>query len=337
MYEVIKKAARDVYSFRVEMQEKARELRENSESLSFKDMVEENIINSVSPLYDFSFNVAAVDSGIFRKDIHNFQILLVRTMSSIFSYKSSYLSSSRNFPEVPKTRIEVISEEEVDSVRMKNIIRLEEEVSMAIKLLKADSSIDILFLDGSLLPLLSDRPREDSHVFDKFVSLCSLYKEMIDLAMKNSVLLAGIIKDAKSNKFIKRIGIKKGIDTFFLDFFLEKGERTAAFKHTREDALLFKLIPQARDVLVFYIKPSAYDRPLRVEFIPTKYSFNEVASIIYTLSSISDHYAYPSVLFEVDKRVAISRDEINAIEKQISFYSDFAVSPLRRNSRPFKR
>ena len=335
MYEIIKNAAKDVYNFRLKMEKIAMEKREVSDSLYFKDMVEQEIIKEVSPLDNFSFSVAAVDSGVYKKEVHNFQILLIRTMATIFEYERSYLKSSKNVPEIAKPRVEVLTEEEVDSVRMKNLIRLEEEIKMAIAVL--EEKVDIMLLDGSLLPLVSDRPREDSSTFSKFVEVCGLYKDMIEKAMKNSVLLAGIIKDARSNKFLKSLNIEKGIDTFFLDFFLRKGERTTVFKHTREDRLLFKLIPDARDVLVFYIKASSYDRPLRVEFIPSSYSFDQIASIIYTLSSISEHYSYPSVLFEVDKRVSIKKEEIDAIEKQISFYSEFAISPLRRNSRPFKR
>ena len=332
MYEEIKKAAKNVYEFRVKMQELALELREKKD-IFFNDMVEQELIKKTNSLENFSFSIGAVDSGIYKKDIHNYQIILLRTLSSIFEYKDSCLYNSYNFPELPKSRIEVISEEEVDSVRLKNLIRLEEEISMAIEI--ADK-VDILFIDGSLLPLLSDRPKEDSPMFEKFKEVCSLYSKLMDKAYHNSLLLAGIIKDSRSNKFIKNLGIEKGVDTFFLDFFLKKGERTAVFKHTSEDELLFKLIPRAREVLAFYIKAAEFDRPLRVEFYPSKYTFNEVSSIIYTLSSISEHFAYPSVLFEVDKRVAIKREEIEAIEKQISFYSEFAISPLKRNSRPFR-
>ncbi len=338
MFDNIKKAAEGILEFREKVKNKAIEVRKNGREYlnKLEDRVENELIIEVKESNVEDMVIAAVDSGVYSKEMHTFELDYIRTLSVVFEYKGGRLSSAYNFPDFPKEIIETTSNEEVEAVRFRNLLRMREEIEMAIAV-SEKYKLDYLFIDGSLLPLLSDKPREDSEIYGFYKEVCRKYQKLFEISFEKGVDVVGVIKDAKSRKFSKKLEVGNvGVDTFFLEFMLEKGERTTAFKHTHEDKALFSLIPKARDVLVFYIKPSLNDRPLRIEFLPSKSSFDEIASLIYSLSSLSENYAYPSILFEVDKRVAVSRNDAEIIDKYIMLHSNSFLEPKRRDNRPFR-
>ena len=58
------------------------------------------------------------------------------------------------------------------------------------------------------------------------------------------------------------------------------------------------------------------------------------ASLLFSLSAISENFAYPAVLIEADMCAALDPREIEPLEN--SLHSLAGIRPLRRNQRPFR-
>jgi hypothetical protein len=83
---------------------------------------------------------------------------------------------------------------------------------------------------------------------------------------------------------------------------------------------------------VFYLKPSRNDLPLRIEVMDS--DVGQAASLICSLSAISDNFAYPAILVEADMCAALDPGELESVEATLLSLS--GMRPLRRNSRPFR-
>lgn len=128
-------------------------------------------------------------------------------------------------------------------------------------------------------------------------------------------------------------------DTFFANFLLKEKERTAIFPYASEN----KKTPVMKDlgdfsssVFLFYLKPSDYDLPLRLEFFDCGKSFDEMSSILLSLCSLSANFAYPAVLIEADLCAAMDPLEMDKVKKELFLLSNGSLQELRRNSRPFR-
>jgi hypothetical protein len=88
----------------------------------------------------------------------------------------------------------------------------------------------------------------------------------------------------------------------------------------------------------FYLKASEGDRPMRVEFVEGKRRFDEIASLVFSLSRISKNYAYPAILIEADMRAALDQAELDRVYGEIVAKTGLRSSlmKLRRDSRPFR-
>ncbi|MEM4335956.1 MAG: DNA double-strand break repair nuclease NurA [Candidatus Anstonellales archaeon] len=337
MLNELKKAAEYVVSINKERAEKAKILRESS--AVFKEALEKEIAIPVEKT-EINLTIGANDAGLLSKELHGVDILLGRAVAVKFVYEKTKLCTVDYFPS-PSSKIEYdvktgLDEREV--VWHKNLFRLNLEIKNAINAIK-NFSPEIFLLDGSLTPLLSDRPSEDSQLHEEYGKVVSLYKELYSLCEKKGVAIAGVIKDSRGKRFMEIVKNKideNCSDSVFLHFLLNEGERTFVFNYREENTIIKDLYPWGKRINIFYLKPSKNDRPLRIEFLPSKYSFNEFASILYTLSSLSPSYAYPAILIEADMRAALNPEEMESAEKIFSFYSGGTVLPLRRHSRPFR-
>lgn len=337
MLNELKQAAEYVVSINRQRAEKAKILRESN--VVFKEALEKNIAIPVKKT-EINLQIAANDAGLLSKELHGVDILLGRAVAVKFYYEKNKLISVEYHPaSFPKIEYDVktgLDEREV--LWHKSLFRLKLEIRNAISAIEKFLP-QIFLLDGSITPLLSDRPSEDSQLGEDYKEVVSLYKKLYSLCERKNIALAGVIKDSRGKRFIE---IVKGkieencADSVFLHYLLNEGERTFVFNYREENTIIRDLSPWGRKVNIFYLKPSKNDRPLRIEFLPSKYSFSEFASILYTLSSISSSYAYPAILIEADMRAALNPEEMESAEKMFSLYSGGSILPLRRNSRPFR-
>ena len=352
--------------------ELAQRLRFNSGKMEYSETLERELVIPVQAI-PVEGKIAAVDSGIVGEELHGFNFLLLRSVGAVFGYKNSRITSHDYFPSaLPAMQYDMRSGlDSHDVMWHKSLFRLKGELSCASQLMKKHSPSAML-MDGSIAPLLSDKPSEDSEIRPLYDDVVLAYRTLYETAWSSGCTLLGVIKDSRSKRFIEIVqkhaftggsgagstratqagagasqsespeqGFLHTSDTNFLHFMLEAGERTCAFKYSSAPTshqVLKDLGQWADKILSFYLKPVEGDRPLRVEFLSGQKTFSEVASLAHSLSCTHKAYAYPAVLIEADLRAALDGDEFERAYAEL--FSKLGRSPalmrLRRNSRPFR-
>jgi len=317
--------------------------------MEYAETLEREIVHPVlgTPI---SGKIAAVDAGIAGEELHGFNLLLMRTVGAVFTYENSRVASHDYFPSaLPALQYDMRSGlDSHDVMWHKSLFRLKGELNCAADLMKKHRPAALL-MDGSIAPLLSDKPSEESEIRPLYDEVVAGYKSLYETAWSGGCTLLGIIKDSRSKRFIEiaqkhsqnEPGFSHTSDTNFLHFMLEAGERTCAFSYSSSPAkhqVLKDLGDWAGKILSFYIKPVKEDRPLRVEFLSGQKTFSEVASLSHSLSCAHKAYAYPAVLIEADLRAALDGDEFERAYGGLlsKLGRSASLMRLRRNSRPFR-
>jgi hypothetical protein len=330
--------------------ELAKKLREEAREF-YPEALEKGLVHKVEPL-ELNCKVAAVDGGLAAQEFHGFDLVLTRALSVIFEYKNSKRVSHTYYPSrIPEAETDALTS--LDSHEFtwhKSLTRLKKEIAVASETVEKYAPYCIL-LDGSIVPQISDKPSEDSPVRPLYNQLLEGYNRLYSLCEEKECQLVGVIKDSRGKRFIEILektlpeNEKKVLatshDTSFLHFLLDAGERTFEFHYSsaeREHQVLKDLGAWSAKMNALYLKPVKDDRPLRVEFLKTKKNADEVASLIYSLSTINQKYAYPAILIEADMRAAMDRTEIDRTCRNLLLRAGRRVSflPLRRDSRPFR-
>ena len=83
----------------------------------------------------------------------------------------------------------------------KSLYRLKGELSCAAELIRTHSP-SALLIDGSIAPLLSDKPSEESEIRPLYDEVVAVYKSLYESAWATGCTLAGVIKDSRSKRFI---------------------------------------------------------------------------------------------------------------------------------------
>jgi hypothetical protein len=270
-------------------------------------------------------SVCAVDGGLLAHRMHGADVVLSRAVGVSFTYSGSKLVSFVHYPEKnPKPEIFIKNSlDEHEALVFRSLIRLKSELSCALSCIEKFSP-GIMLIDGSLLPLPSDCPQKESELFALYSEVLALYKKLHE-ECNGKCILIGVIKDSRSKKFANDCGANCS-DTVFCNFLLEESERTGTMPYSESEKSISK------SVSVFYIKPSKHDLPLRIE--TTHPDIEQVASVVHSLSSISESFAYPAVLIEADMCAALDPKEMEMVEASLVSLS--GMKPLRRNSRPFR-
>lgn len=316
----------------------------------------ENFVEKVEKT-NFSGKISGVDSGFVSKRMSFVDIVLIRTSGVIFSYENSiltnadYFPSSYSLPEPVMLKNGLEKDEEQQSISLE---RLKKEVGVSIDIIEKYKP-EFLFIDGSIVPQYQDKPRNDSKINDDYESIINIFQKLYLTAEKNNTTLISTIEDSRGTRFKQilneylinkkiNINLSSSTDSSILDNFLLNGERTFAFKYTKNPnahAILKDYFPVwSENIYVFYIKASDFDIPLRVEFIcKDKNNLSEtakkIASIVYNISSLHKEYSYPSVLIEADMRARLNEEDISMVyDKLVDKLGPKML--LRRNNRPFK-
>ncbi len=298
------------------------------------------LVNVVTPS-EVNGVVAAVDSGFSSRQFLSLDVMLLRSVATIFTYNSNQLIASQYFPNrVPGIGVHYgVFTDTSDSTCFKSLSRLAAELSCAVQTVKMYSP-SMLFIDGSLLPLQSDKPQEGSSLTSLYAEVLALYKELYALCSENNCELVGIVKDSRSQKLCNllerkletRIAVNS--DEFLSNLLLASGERTVVF--SLEDSQL-EFTQDASGVHCFYMK-SGNGLPYRVEFLSNEKDdgieslASTLAGKLYSLGS--PHFSYPSILIEVDMRAALTPAEINSLFSSLE--NNTRDLALRSNSRPFR-
>jgi hypothetical protein len=308
-----------------------------------KGSLEPKFILPVDTSKSVEGKVSAVDGGILSYEMHGADLLIAKAVSSTFLYSSGGVVSHSYFPRAfpePEYRVETGLDER-ELLWHKSLVRLELEVGNALETAKKEKPA-YLILDGSLCPLASDRPAEESKLFPKYMGLLNSYKELYSYCTENSVVLAGIIKDSRSRRFVEMLppgAGERSSDTVFLNHLLGAGERTFAFRYSdspQKNSVLRELGAWGERICALYSKPVAADRPVRMEFLSGQAGFSEVADTLSSLCAINRFYAYPAILIDADLRAMMDPNELERAKKSLSLFAGPTLLDLKRNSRPFR-
>ncbi len=343
MHDKLVSAVKHITELENRLKDTASKLRDSN--FTSEEFIESALIKKLE-LLDITGNICAIDSGLLAYSTHGTDILMLRTVTVNFSYnKSNLLSCSYHPTKIPEASIEVKTAlDEHESLLWRSLIRLKIEISAAIDAI-ALSPLAVL-IDGSILPLAKDRPGNDSELFSLYNALIELYKKLYSLCKEKNILLIGVIKDSRGKRFMDIINkgnahfaINNELnynDSSFLNYLLKEKERTSVIHYAADQKQpVLKDLDEFRNSLyVCYLKITKNDQPLRIEFLNFDKNFEAAISLAYSLSAISDNYAYPAALTEADLCAALDDRELDLLKQ--SFYSLEISRPLRRNSRPFR-
>ena len=289
-----------------------------------------------------NLEIGGEDGGLIKKSTHLIDFVFLRCVSVIFRYLNNKLDEVIYYPSTNPTPEVDYSKDPLSDIEFRifwSLRRMKKEIKLSIETIEKYSP-DLFLIDGSLTIHPGDIPKKESILYDDYLELKNLLKELYISSKKKNCLLAGVIEDSRSSAFCEYISkeifskikskkvpelqeiLKKTKDTNLLNYVLNKGEAT-------------KIIDISENLKCVYLKTVEYDRPIRIEFL-NEDDAKKIVNILYTISSQSKTYGLPNVLIEADQRAKLS-------ELDIEYYMNLIASKagmhrllfLRRENRPF--
>ncbi|MBN2067297.1 MAG: DNA double-strand break repair nuclease NurA [Candidatus Diapherotrites archaeon] len=327
--------------------------------LKSAELLEKSLISPVEKA-GLDCKIAGVDSGFIGKDLLALDLILIRSVGVVFSYERNRVAKADYYPSIysfPEPHLSSGSLEFDEFQCNKSIQRLLQEVSTA-KALIEKFSPKFCFLDGSMVPQYADKPRKDSRIKSAYHKMLEEFQSLYETAAKANCELIACVEDSRGSRFRQilqehLLAGQKGLsgqldncyDAVLLDYLLKPGQRSLSFTYTssiKEHPILMDFDEGwARAVHAFYIKPVAFDRPLRVEFLhPNGESIEEhassIASTVFAQSCMHREYAYPAILIEADFNARLKPQEIEIVyDKILNKLGKGFKLRLRRDNRPF--
>ncbi|MCX8189673.1 MAG: DNA double-strand break repair nuclease NurA [Candidatus Diapherotrites archaeon] len=296
-----------------------------------------------------SAKVAGVDSGFTNLSLSTLEIVLIRAIAAVFTYKNNSLERAEYLPKaipLPEPIICTKAMQNEDISVNKSLLRLTKEANLACDTIKQFRP-DFCFLDGSIVPQSADKPGKNSCLKPLYEKTLSLFQELYECSLSYEVLLVACVEDSKGTMLQDTLELHSEepvYDTTLLSYIMEEGERTFAFPYSKNPSKhpVLKDIKKefCEKIFVFYIRPSKHDVPLRVEILANSKEnlsscVENAASIAYLLSKGHREYSYPSVLLEADLHARLKPEEVQAVIDRLFCKIRPNVLGLRRNRRPF--
>jgi len=323
------------------------------------ELLEENLVSKVQKA-ELNCQISGVDSGFVGKDLLALDLVIIRAVGAVFHYKQGKLEKADYFPHFysfPEPRLSNYSLEVDEFQCSKNIQRLIKETETAKQLIQKFSP-KYCFIDGSIIPQYADKPRKDSKIKSAYHKMLEEFQALYKTAEESKCELVACVEDSRGSRFRQILQeqllsnqpslaeqLNDCYDAILLDYLLKPGERSFAFSYTtkiNEHPILMDFDEKwSKAIRAFYLKPVAFDRPLRVEFLHTngegisKHA-SEVASIVFAQSCMHREYAYPQILMEADLRARLTPQEIEIVyDKILNKLGKGFKLRLRRDYRPF--
>jgi len=330
----------------------------NESKLSIDEQIlEEKIILPVEKTSLEDMIIAGVDGGLVKHSLHGIDIMLLKAVGVLFSYKNNKLDNVDYYPEAltsPEPRVVFDPFSDLEFEMNSNMERQSVEVRIAREVIEKFKP-DILFLDGSIVPHYTERPSKNSLLFPIYQRMIESYIKLFEAVKKNNVLFAGVIEDSRGTRFCELLNEKffskiptdakfllnKTKDTNLLTYALKLQERSFVFNYSSDPTkhpVLKEFGSDAKQIFTFYLKTAEFDRPIRIDFLGNK-GIDAASKLSSVLLSLSGHSSYgmPSVLIEADQRAKLGEEDVEL------FYFDLinkagnlpGLMNLRRNQRPF--
>lgn len=330
----------------------------NGKSLQSTETAEQQL---AYPLQKITLNekIAGIDSGFVSQSFYALDLMLIRASGVCFSYEKGKVVQSKYFPPSfgpPEPIVSTDGLEKDEFHKFVSLTRLQAEAQNASQLIE-EHQPQVLFIDGSLIPMPADKPGNESKLRGEYAKTIQAFAQLYATAQKNNCLLIGTIEDSRSERLkellnqnilpkhqLKLDGMDGLQDAAILDKALQAGERSFAFAYAhdvRKHSILMDFpTPIAAQLHACYVKPSQWDYPIRCEFfsIPEKLTENaqRVAEYVYAQSCLHKEYAFPAVLIEADLRAGLKPEEIEMVSDKIfSKVGRHTIHLRRRDRRPF--
>ncbi|MBU0953642.1 MAG: DNA double-strand break repair nuclease NurA [Nanoarchaeota archaeon] len=291
-------------------------------------------------------SIGAVDGGLQKRSFHGIDCILTRAVGVCFTYKSGKLSV-RYCPAKQPPSHPFIAESfsELEWLTFSSLVRMRTEVEVAVHCLEQFPEMDLLLLDGPLLPHLSDRPAAGSPLRPEYDELIRSYR----ILLRADLPVVGIVEDSRNTAFctwlqgrLKNLPelfdfdpsiLSRTRDTNLLDLLLKKGERSVLL--TTDHPILKEIVPDVQ-LGSFYLKTASADRPLRVDLL-ARGNEDTIASMLLPISGTHATYGLPAPLVEADNAAKLPETAIENMHSLLSrFTGDIgSIRLLRREQRPF--
>ncbi|NPA76858.1 MAG: DNA double-strand break repair nuclease NurA [Candidatus Diapherotrites archaeon] len=287
----------------------------------------------------------AVDGGLLSEEYQGFELVLVRAVGVRYEYNDGALVSVSYFPSAlpdPKLFQYDIPVEEENIGPLRSLTRLLVEIGTALDFVR-NVDLDYLFLDGSILPQLVDKPRGGgSELKQLYKDVIRTYRSLYKECSERGTVLAGVVKDSKGDRVATYLNEGRMRDPVWLKYAMNLGEMTEPIPYADNpsDQATLKDIGEdlASRVWIFYLKASDYDLPFRVEFYADSPDLGEeLASILLPLSSANRMFTIPPFLLEADIRARLAQKSMAYIreflEKRLGI--EYNLFRMRGANKPF--
>ncbi len=319
--------------------------------LAKRSLVEGQLATKLPPTDLGGIRICGIDGGLLKKSLRGIELVITRAIATIFEYNPSGRVSAKYWPQegaLPKVKANLYPISRREAEINASLERVKEELKVAIRVQDRHPS-ELLLIDGSILPQITDQPSSHSLLADQHKEIRSLYDELYTKTEDTGTLLAGIVKDSRSNRFMNLLGellphlipqypqlaalkecdyrtaLKSIYDSEFFFRILESGERSCIFR--LEEVIPTKLKVQdtsltksKKTVVGFFTRTAKYDYPLRVEvLVPKHYNPKEVVTKVSAMIfSDNETFALPSVLIEADSQARLVERDMDFIFTQLA-------------------
>lgn len=293
-----------------------------------------------------NMKVAAIDSGMLTYSFRYLDIAAIRPAGVVFDYAESRLVAHEYYPSKnpPFQSFAWSALEYIEAAGAASIARLNCEVGMAARIAE-EKKPGMILIDGSLVPLISDKPKTGSPLEAEYGKLIGEYKRLFTACEENSITLVGFAKDSRGRRFVQSL-VKAGVtlnalerasDLSIMQHVLDGGERSVALPYAQEqntNPILADFGQWGGKAMVFYLKPSDLSQVYRIEFLKTPAANEDtVASDCLALCMFGKRYQYPPPLIEADMMASAKARDIKIFEAEASrIGGDKKV----RDDRPFR-
>jgi len=340
--------------------------------LAQKYLVDNQLARPVKPTELRGLRVGGVDGGLLKKSLRGIELVITRACATIFEYTPSNRVSAIYFPEkttppTVKAELNPISWREADVSA--SLERLKSELELAIRV-QEHHPVELLLLDGSLRPHVSDRPPNQSVFSTKYERISMLYDELYEKTQETGTLLAGVVKDSRSQRFIKVLGeilphlinqnpsvkkilqmdyrsiLRSSYDSDLFFRILDVGERSPILRLNEinpEEPLesAFEKIQSDKNVVCIYLRTAKFDYPLRVEVFTGSHDpiriVEKVSAMLLPMSSNNEEFALPTVLIDADTQARLIERDLDFLFTQLANRIGYphSILKLRRERMPF--
>lgn len=319
--------------------------------LAERNLVDSQLATKLPPTDLGGLRICGIDGGLLKKSLRGIELVVTRAIATIFEYNPSGRVSAKYWPQgaLPKVKANLYPISRQEAEINASLERVKEELEVAIRIQDRHPS-ELMLIDGSILPQIKGRTSSHSMLAEKYEKIRLLYFDLYAKTEETGTLLAGIVKDSRSNRFMNLLGeliphlihrhpqlaplqdfdyrtaLKSIYDNEFFFRVLEPGERSCIFRLEEVTPPKFTA-PQdhshaksKKTVVGFFARTAKYDYPLRVEvLVPKHYNPKEVVTKVSAmLSSDNDTFALPSVLIEADSQARLVERDMDFIFTQLA-------------------